>query len=243
VIRRWLLTLALCLVVSPAWGAISVVANVAAGSVGGADVTTGAIDTTGANLLIACVGDFNGAATPTDSKSNTWNPLTVRINVNSGDAVKLFYAYGSINVGSGHTFTGVSTLAPSIAVLAVSGALSTDPFDQQNGTTDANGVTTKAVGSVTPSEANELITACIGWAAGTSNQSIDSGFTITDNVNYSGGSHMGVALAYLIQGSASAVNPAWSWTTNDSPGTTIATFKAAAAAGAETFGFRRRLQQ
>jgi hypothetical protein len=54
------------------------IASVSAGSSDGISVTTGNIDTSGANLLLASVADYNAesAVTLTDSKGNTWTPLT-----------------------------------------------------------------------------------------------------------------------------------------------------------------------
>ena len=59
--------------------AIALVANTFKQSVLGATVTTDAIDTTGANLLIVLVDDFQtDASVLTDSKGNTWTPLTAQ---------------------------------------------------------------------------------------------------------------------------------------------------------------------
>src|SRR4051812_10619033 len=65
--------------------------------------TSGAIDTSGANFLVASVSFLVGG-TPvlSDSKGNTW---TARTTVNGGtSAIKEFYVTNP-TVGSGHTFT------------------------------------------------------------------------------------------------------------------------------------------
>jgi hypothetical protein len=65
-------------------------------------------------------------------------------------------------------------------------------------------------GSITPVSNGELViaAACIGCdPGGSANVTVDSGFTITDLDTNSG--NTAVSLAYLIQSSASALNPTW----------------------------------
>src|SRR5258708_3690000 len=107
--------------------AISLVISsaVAGGANGG---TTAAVDTSGANLLVAYV-ITQGAVTVSDSKSNTWSALTNSVNgfLNG----QFFYAKGA-TTGTGHTFTvsGSSSVSV-IQVNAYSGADTVSPFDQQ----------------------------------------------------------------------------------------------------------------
>lgn len=207
--------------------AIALVAN--AKSNGGA---TGAIDTTGASLIVAAISGFGGSGFPTitDSKSNTWTGLTAQ--GFSGTLMKMFYTVPS-SVGSGHTFTPGTASFPAICVAAFSGVHAT-PFDQENGATGSGG--SVSTGSVTPSEDNELVITGLGWyPAGA--VSINGGFTISDQENYAAGVNIGAALAYLIQTSAAAANPAWSHAGFTDAAVAIATFKAAAATGNR----RRRL--
>lgn len=189
-----------------------------------------AIDTTGATLLVAVCSGFIGS-TPnlTDSKSNTWTGLTIR---GGGSLVKIYYV-ANPTVGTNHTFDPSGT-NPSCTVAAFSGVVTTSPFDQENGNTGSGG--SVSTGSVTPSEDNELVIAGVTfYPAGV--VSINGGFTITDQVNYVLGAEMGSGLAYLIQTSVAAANPAWSHSGFTDAAVAIATFKAAAATGNR----RRRL--
>lgn len=207
--------------------AFSLISNVGAGSAIGNDITTAAIDTTGASLLVVCVNDYTvNASTLSDSKGNTWTGLTAKMSTTAES--KLYYCKNP-TVGTGHTFTAAGTsIYATINVAAFSGAHLTAPFDQQNGATTA-GATSLATGSITPSENNELIIAGISNVSAA--RSIDAGFTIANQVNYAAGFHYGGAIAYLIQTTAGAVNPSWSWTGSGEAAAVIASFKVPAAGG------------
>lgn len=224
-----LLTFALPLGASAA--TITLISNTAKGAVGGAAVTTDAIDTTGATLLVIAVGWYNGSGAPiiSDSKGNTWTALTAQLNANTGDT-RLYYS-ANPTVGTGHTFSNGRANYSSVAVSAWSGAHAT-PFDVENGAIAA-AATSKATGSVTPSEDNELVIAGISlrgsWGAGSDDiVSIDNGFTISNQIPGVGNNRLSVGMAYLVQTAAAAVNPSWSWSHSDSVSVTIATFKAVA---------------
>lgn len=210
--------------------AIALVANVASATNSGG-TTSGAIDTTGANLLVAVVSDYKATAAPafTDSKGNTWTGLTAQQNSSQLSRGRIYYAVNPV-VGSGHTFTYAATsIFASIYVAAFSGADTASPFDQENGAQN-DGAASLATGSVTPSEANELVVAGFGATDG-GPFGINGGFTITDQLAYSGGNYFGGALAYLIQTSAAAANPTWTPAANAPMVAVIATFKASAGGG------------
>ena len=120
--------------------AIGVVASTGkAGTQNG--VTSNAIDTTGANLIVLAVSYYGGlgntliAGEVSDSKGNTWTALTNRGSNNAGN-VRLFYC-SNPTVGSGHTFTasdsGGGGTYPSLFAIALSGAKTSSPFDLENG--------------------------------------------------------------------------------------------------------------
>lgn len=205
--------------------AIALVANTAAGSGDTNSVTTSSIDTTGATLLI--VGSVSGnsvSGSISDSKGNTWTPLT---EYGSTGRSRLFYCVNP-SVGSGHTFTNTATAGnPSIFVLALSGTATSSPFDVENGVSaDTTGLTYQP-GSVTPSQNNEVVVTLVGGRNSNPN-TIDSGFTITDQVTTAARG----SLAYLVQTTASAVNPTWtaSGIGSNLNHPVIASFKAPAAA-------------
>src|ERR1017187_6448956 len=86
---------------------ISVLAHVAAASVAGGNVTSAAIDTSNAFLLVAYVAwDQNSVnAQFQDSKGNIWQHVTPQSEFQIGT---LFYCIGP-TVGAGHTFTASAT--------------------------------------------------------------------------------------------------------------------------------------
>lgn len=190
---------------------------------------TSAIDTTGANLLVVVVSSYYGAAAPTltDSNGNTWT--SVDHFVGSGAAtnrLQMYYCIGG-TVGAGHTVTcTISGAYGSVAFAGYSGVASTTPLDQHtiNG---VGGATSVQAGSVTPSEANEVVIVGLGYQTAAATASIDGGFTKRVNDNPQSGVSFGVALGDLIQTTATAANPTWSWTGAGDAAAVIATFKQA----------------
>ncbi len=196
------------------------VAITSAGSTDSHAVTSSAIDTTGATLIVVNVSTYAGAtaAVLSDSKSNTWSALTVK--ASTGTRSRLFYC-AHPTVGTAHTFTlSTGSSYPTIAVAAFSGA-DTNPFDQESGAFTNSPVTTLQPGSLTPTDDRYLVVAGVthtGTAA-----TIDSGFTAS-TVDYLDSFHFAGGIAYKIQTTAAAVNPAWTWTTASEAATVMATF-------------------
>ena len=188
-------------------------------------VTTTGINTTGANLLIvgiACDGGAN--PTVTDSRGNTWTQLTSYVN-GTNARVRLYYSSPS-SVGTGHTFTMGGTFNyGSVNVLAFSGAKTSTPADQQNGTSGFIG--SSGTGSITPTENNELIVSMISCNGQCTPTTIDSGFTKVFEIDFASGVSYGSAIAYKIQTTAVAVNPIWTRNTANGTALTIASFKVA----------------
>lgn len=184
----------------------AVVSSVSVGWLSGLHTcTTAAIDTTGADLIVIELADYDGGAPAlsviTDSKGNTWLPLTT---YKAGGAARstLFYCRPT-SVGSGHTFTATGTNTyPAISVGAFSGSIAT-PFDLQNGA-NASLSTTISPGSITPSQADELVV--VGSAADSgAHNTIGGGFTILTQAVTTPSER--VSLSYLIQTTAAAANP------------------------------------
>jgi|SRR6266853_671248 len=184
-------------------------------SVAAASTTTSsAIDTTGATLLVANMANYEPAGVPTlsDSKSNTWTQLTLR--VVTGDVEGRLYYVENPVVGSSHTFTFTGTLVyTALCVAAFNATLISAVYDSnETGTSNSSTATSIQPGSVTPSQDNCVI--CTGMGAGGATSiTVDSGFTITDVVNYSNGVNFAGGLAYLVETAPVAKNPTWSWTT------------------------------
>lgn len=210
----------------------SLIANTSAGG-SSSTVTTGAIETTGADLLIVVVGRYQAesAASLIDSKGNSWTELTQSEEVGSARC-SIFYCQGG-TVGLNHTFTYEGTsVYVSVAVAAFSGSAAT-PFDQENGASSPS-TNSLATGSITPSEDNELVIAGFSSNSGET-ISINASMTITDQEPYVGGNSFSVALAYIIQTTAGAINPSWSWTSTAAAAARIASFKASAGAPPAAF--------
>lgn len=191
--------------------------------------TTSAIDTSGCDILFVAVSSYQGATAPTlsDSKSNSWTGLTLQ-EVSGNNRIRLFYCVAP-SVGSGHTFTLTGTACyGSVAVAGFSGGKQTSPFDVEAGTNTVG--TSITPGSVTPSEDNEIVISAITTNGG-NNPSIDGGFTRVGYVDVSGGNYFGVAIGFLVQTSAAAANPTWSWSGSNTCAGTNATFKAEPASG------------
>lgn len=177
--------------------------------------TTGSINTTGANLLVAEVGWENGVTadiTLSDSKSNTWTALT-KTTLGSRSA-RIFYCLGG-TVGSGHTFTvSGSTTYTAFAVTAFSGAKSSSVVDQEcAGATNAS-TTSIQPGSVTPSENGCLVYTGLFVGGGTcGTPGLNGGFSAEGALAADGINNGGTVGGYLIQIGAAAANPTISWTT------------------------------
>lgn len=192
---------------------------------------TAAIDTTGANLLVAIVCDLAGAGavTPTDSKSNTWTALTP--NVDGASArLTIWYSYGG-TVGSSHTFAanGTGTFA-SISVAAFSGSASS-PLDQQNKAASGNSsVTSLATGSITPTQDNELLIFALGDNAPPSGTASVSVGAILQQAALQAGVSFANSIAYEIQTTATTRNPNFTFSATTFAAAVIGSFKAAGGA-------------
>lgn len=209
--------------------AYALVTNGAAASSDGNSATTGSLNTTGADLIVVGACSFQGVAVSvSDSKSNTpWNARTIYA-VSGDPSVQLFY-FQAPTVGTGHTFTVTTSGGfPSVFAAAFSGSTST-PYDVENGSTSGVAVTSKQPGSITPNQDNSLIVSLVAPSPYASNGAIDSSFTITNHVS-NGANNYGGAMAYLIQGTAAAVNPTWTFS-SATVAVTQAAFKPAVGGG------------
>lgn len=195
-----------------------------------AQTTTSAIDTTGANLIVLAVAGNNTALTVSDNKGNTWTALTNHA-VGGGNAISSrFYYCFNPTVGSGHTFSNSLSYVATSAV-AYSGA-DTSPFDQENGTATGSLVSSLATGSITPSVNDELVLAAMAAGKSATTLAIDSSMSVDTFFNPVSGVSYGGAIASLVQTTAAAINPTWSWGgTTSEAAVSIASFKAAGGGG------------
>lgn len=205
---------------------MSLVASVSAGSANTTSVTTGAIDTTGATILAAVVSHFDLTNTLSDSNGNIWTATTLRQAASS--KAQLFYVLNPA-VGSGHTFTvsGAGATYPTLTVLAFS--LASPAYHSENGAFVS--ATTMSSGVVTPPTAPALVVS--GLVCGGSPTSVSGGgLVIAENVAFSGGLHMGGAIAWELQNPAAARDALWAWSgTASAAAATIVAFTGGSAGG------------
>lgn len=195
--------------------------------------TSSAINTTGVTLLIVAVvydkDDSSGFAL-SDSKSNTYTALTEKLA--GAQSLRLFYCVNP-TVGSGHTFTiAGTTVVAAIAVNGFSGN-AVSPFDVQNGTGNNSPVGSIQPGNVAPTQDNELIISAYSAGSSSNLVTVNSSFTISDQVIFSNSPlHYAIALGAVIKGAGTSgvnVNPTWTITGGDTTSmiSVSATFKAA----------------
>lgn len=194
----------------PSWATVVLSTHTA---VSGSAPTTSAINTTGATLLVVGQSYNGGYTPPTDSLGNTWSGLPNQAAIGG---MSIWYSSNPI-VGASQTFTGAGA-SFGMCVMAFSGVLSANPLDQQNGSTTAQ------PGSITPTQANELIVSYIGGGTDAGPYTIDSGMTITDQLPFVGAVQYSQGCAYSVQTVATAINPTWTGWGNSA--TEIASFKA-----------------
>lgn len=173
-------------------------------------VTTSAIDTTGAKIIVVCLAPSGpnlityGDGILSDSKSNSWTRCTTF--GDSTDVVGVVYYCINPTAGSGHTFTFGDTDGRYTAISVMAFNVPVTSFTLQTGTATSTSNTVQA-GSGTPVTTNSLVIAVLG--SNETGVSIDSSFTIADH--FAGVSSVNYALsdAYKFLSAISAQNPTW----------------------------------
>jgi len=236
--KRVLFLLLVLLFGTPSWAAIAALTHTAKAQVG-SGVTSTAIDTTGATLLVVAAHSWaQSTSTVSDSKSNTWLPLTAYGQNSTCGWVKIYYAYAtSGKVGTGHTFTVTAGAYNGITVSSYSGtSTSVDPYQaaSDHGNYSGTNVTTIKPGSVTPAEAGDLIvTAWTGGDSTVTSLTLDLGFTRTDLFHDS--NEPDASMAYLVVANTNAVDLTWTMTSGK-PAASVAIFKPAGGAAGKKRG-------
>lgn len=218
--------------------AFALVSNVARATGGANGGTSGAIDTTGATLLVLIIGDANvQLQSVSDSKGNVWNQA-VASPLDANVQSSIWFACGpGLSVGAAHTFTvNRAGTFPTFCVAAFSGSATDFVNSNNNNKATTAGATSLQAGSVTPSKNNCLVIAAIGYRDTTA-LAINGGFIITDQCPFIGATAIGSGLGYLIQTTAAAANPTWSWTNSVGAAATIAYFQVPPASGGGSFAF------
>lgn len=203
-----------------------------ASATGANNITTPAINTTGADLIVVVESYYNPktGAVLSDAAGNAFTLATSQNNANAIGAGAIYFVQAPVTNAS-DTFTLTRTAGSvyaSIDVFAVSGSAA-NPLDQVNGAVLTTSGTSLQTGSITPSQNGELVIAALAMGDNSSAYTVNGGFTISDSVNWAYGSGEGSALGYLEQGTAAAVNPTFSWTGYSIGVAMIASFKGAGA--------------
>lgn len=181
------------------------------------NVTVSGLNTTGSDTLVVFASpnpvqnsvtmSISDSHTGCASPCNTWT----RPSFPSNYVASLWYVTNA-SVGTSASFT-VSCSGNCYSVLfvaAFSGGPSSSAVDQLNAN-NINGVASIGPGSVTTTASGDLLVAVESVNNTSGTVSINSSFTITDQVSGTGGNNYGGALAYLVQSSAGAVNPTWTY--------------------------------
>lgn len=188
----------------------SVVGSTSAGSADTTSVTTTGFDTSTSKVLAFWMY-WATATVPTisDTFTNTWVKKTTYNTAFLRGA--WFYTVNPI-VGASHTVTATFTSSfPAIyfAAFTNSGACT---FDKETGNALASASAPPIpTNSITPTNANSLVLAGLGTDTGSAFTISGSSFTTIDHS--SGFADGTVAGSYVIQTTASAANPSFSWTT------------------------------
>src|SRR5215471_10233466 len=215
------------------------------GPAGGGDFTSTAIDTTGANFVAALLQCITGGAFTvlTDSKGNDWNVLTLQDLGAGAGQTRIVYTSTPASCGAGHTFTVNGGQYKSMCVAAFDQILvpaGNNPFDVQNGVTNSSGTSHQA-GSITPTVNGELILFGVGGGAiGGTTYSPPAGFSITDQAPFTSGQYFESALAWMVQTTAGAFNPAMTSSQAVVDNAVIASFKPTVLAPVVTFVPKRK---
>ena len=201
-------------------------------AVGNTSITTPAINTTGASLIVALFGTYFGnpctALSVTDNKSNSYTSIQY-YGVNSGGGggnVCIWYK-ANPTVGSGHTFSASGGYM-SLGVMAFSTVITTSPLDVQNGAGTGSSVSSISTGSVTPSQANDVCIAGGSEYGGDTSISMLSplaAVTVLDSAPSAGGSNVGFGDGYVVQTSATTISTTYTISGSSSPAAAIACFK------------------
>ncbi len=160
------------------------------------------LDTTNADLIVVTVNSASATTVSvTDSKGNTVTAMTA-VTTTANRKLVPFYIKPT-SVGAGHKLTINNASFASVFVSAWARVNARDQESTADSATQA--------GSITPSQDGSLVMAYV-CSRDVGTYTINSGFTIIEQLPFLSGFYDGGAQAYLIQTPAAAVNPAWSTT-------------------------------
>jgi len=189
----------------------SLITSTALGASGGGDITTSAINTSGADLIVigVSVATAGGpaSATVSDSYGNTWSVAKSAPHFNDPTTFtsKLYYCQ-SPGVGSGHTFSSVGAGFGSICVVAWSGS-ATSPLDVTSQNAASWGPDFD-IDDVTPTVDNTLCLTHV-FDNRLAPPTITESYVVDVYTLTSAGNNNGGAIARKIQTTATTTGPVW----------------------------------
>lgn len=202
-------------------GGYNKIFDVGVGGTVGSCVTS-ATDTSGSTLIVIGVSYYLTLPTLSDSKGNTWQPLTAEGQTTA--SAKLYWCENP-TVGSGHTFTLTGGDGVELATLSVIGfsGNAASPFDAESGDQVPNNATVQP-GSITPAGSGEVFVTLLSFGNSTRTATIDSSFTSLSKLT-AGGLVPASYLAYKIKVDTAAENPTWTLSDTAAASTVMAAFK------------------
>lgn len=212
--------------------AITVIAVTGAQAQSGASTTVStpslAFNGLGCNvILIGIAAGIDGTnPIPTDTNSNTYTKIGT--NTHSGvQNINLYVCFNPVvSINMVFTYTTSINTFPSIAVIGLSDLLN-GTVDQTSGSANvSNPPNPNTPGSITPSIDNEIWISLAMDVAGVSGTGISVSI---GTIAYSAGTitaqAYGIGMAYLVQTTAAAVNPSWTFPAGNNVMTSIWSFE------------------
>jgi len=237
--------------------AITVINKVLSATTGpGLSTTTTAMSTIGANCIIRiiCDNQASGVLPPTggpstssppyDSSLNIWTLVRPADNDGTVTRVGIYYCLNPTTSAT-HTFTMLKTSdVMTQVVIALSGVDTVGFVDQLSvaTTTGATTVGSLAAGSITPTTNNQIVIAmvCQNYQTTAVAPTISGGYNTTSpstTTNAVANVRLGGGVGYIIQTTATATNPLWTFGGNTKATTVIMSIKAAATANTNNSNF------
>jgi hypothetical protein len=202
-------------------GSITLVAHTINGQVTGNNFviapSSGTVDATGGTLIVGCAGaDVLNSGFMGDSSMNTYTPTTLY--TVGAFVMQCFYSlHPTVTNAMYFTLQAPAGIVQANLAVEVFSVISTG-FDSTAGVKQANTTfsATARPGSLTPTHNGELIISFVMDGFANWPVSINSGFTISDQIAYSSGNFVGGAMAYFVQATAAAINPTWTFSSSAS---------------------------
>lgn len=184
--------------------AYSLIDSTSAGAgVGANNVTTTAIDTSGADLLVVVASASTLSISISDSASNVW--LSDAEETASLPDVRIWYVASGLSTSATHTFTiSSSGLAPSVAAFAFSGATANPSFSATNNTAASN--TEVQPGAISSVDGYLMVAGWTTAASPSGNFFIIAGGWTYESVESVASQHWGLGAGWVVANGTS-INP------------------------------------